>query len=50
MLVDHVGTTDSFDGAELHFHVQFHSHDLRIVVIFRHELLHLSSIFCIVGM
>ncbi|CAL1673557.1 unnamed protein product [Lasius platythorax] len=31
MLSNHVGTTNSFDSAELYFNVQFHSHDLHIV-------------------
>ncbi|KMR02520.1 histidine kinase [Lasius niger] len=31
MLSNHVGTTNSFDRAELHFNVQFHSHNLHIV-------------------
>lgn len=38
MLSNHVGTTNSFDSAELHFNVQFHSHDLHIVVMIRPEL------------
>lgn len=33
MLTNHAGTANSSDSAELRFHVQLYSHDLRIVVV-----------------
>jgi len=47
MLANHgARTTNSFDSAELHIHVQLYSYDLRIMVIICYKLFYVLQ-FCI---